>query len=92
MTAYLRNPLVSAWAFLSVITLVSWGLTRASADSIQPDITVTFGVLVIAAIKVQIVVRYFMEVRHAPRWLKLSTDGWLWSLTGIMLLFYLIKI
>lgn len=91
MTAYLKNPLVYAWAFLSLITLLSWGLTRASATNIQADALVSFGVLIMAAIKVQIVVRYFMEVRHAPRWLKLTTDGWLWPMTALMFLFYLIR-
>lgn len=91
MTSYLKNPLTYAWAFLAAITVLSWGLTRSSAVAIEPDVVLTVSVLIMAAIKVQLVVRYFMEVRHAPRWLKWTTDGWLWGLTALMTIFYLIR-
>ena len=35
------------------------------------------------------IIRYFMEVRTAPRWLKLATDGWLAVLWVTILAIYL---
>ncbi len=28
-------------------------------------------------VKCRLIIRYFMEVRHAPRGLQIATDGWL---------------
>jgi hypothetical protein len=36
-----------------------------------------------------LIIRHFMEVRTAPRWLRLSTDGWLVALWGAVLVIYL---
>jgi hypothetical protein len=38
---------------------------------------VTIAVLAIAAVKTRVVVRQFMDVRAAPRWLRRATDAWL---------------
>jgi hypothetical protein len=36
-----------------------------------------------------LIIRYFMEVRTAPRWLRLATDGWLIVLWTSVLVVYL---
>jgi len=35
-----------------------------------------------------LVIWHFMEVRFAPRWLKLTTGGWLVGLVALLLGFY----
>ncbi|NGY04999.1 cytochrome C oxidase subunit IV family protein [Solimonas terrae] len=85
MTAYLRNPLTIVWAFLSFSTVVSWALSRDVGGSAQMSALVTTGVLLIAAVKAQFVIRYFMEVRHAPAWLQRTLNAWLILLFAFLL-------
>lgn len=80
MTDYLRNPLTYAWAFLTAVTLVSWWISRGTGGPLQLNTAITLGVLLIAVVKVHLVIRYFMEVRHAPAWLKRVTFVWLLTL------------
>ena len=87
MTVYLRHPLTIVWAVLTAVTLASW-LTARDGGAHHVDATVTVVVLLIAAIKTQLVIWHFMEVRHAPRWLKLFTIGWVIVLFGLLLGFY----
>ena len=46
-------------------------------------------VILLAFIKGRLIIRYFMEVRTAPRWLKLSTDAWLVIVWAAVLAIYL---
>ena len=89
MTAYLRNHLTYVWAFLVAITVASWLLGRGQGADFQIEAVITIGVLLIAAIKVQFVIRYFMEVRTAPRWLKRTAYSWNIALLYLLLWFYL---
>lgn len=93
MTATVRNPLTKntliwVWAFLVVITIASWWLGRGADAPFQLDGFITAGVLLIAAIKARLVIRYFMEVRYAPAWLKWTCDGWLVSVFLMLFGFY----
>ena len=45
--------------------------------------TVTVVVLLIAAVKTYLVIWHFMEVRHAPRWLKAVTGSWALALFSL---------
>ena len=53
--------------------------------------TVTVVVLLIAAVKTALVIWHFMEVRHAPTWLKATTSAWLVAVLGLLLGFYLVS-
>ncbi|WNG80431.1 cytochrome C oxidase subunit IV family protein [Mycobacterium sp. ITM-2016-00316] len=90
MTSYLRNPLTIAWALLTAVTLVSWLTARDTGSAHVLNATVTVAVLLIAAVKSQLVIWYFMEVRHAPRWLKAATTGWVISLFALLLGLYFV--
>jgi hypothetical protein len=74
------------WLALSAITLaqlgVGWSGGRAA---LTPNAAVTAGAILIALVKVRIILREFMEVRHAPVLLGRLTDLWL-VLTGVVLL------
>lgn len=87
MAAYLRNPLCHVWAFLTVITLVSWWVSQGGV-AFNVDAFVTVTVLLVAGVKVQLVVRYFMEVKHAPVWLKRTMTAWLVVLLSLLLGIY----
>lgn len=92
MTAYLRHPLTVVWALLTVVTVASWLTARDGGAAHHVDTTVTLIVLLSAAIKTQLVIWHFMEVRHAPRWVKLTTNGWLIGLFGLLLGFYFVAV
>ncbi|MGE5697191.1 MAG: cytochrome C oxidase subunit IV family protein [Candidatus Sericytochromatia bacterium] len=78
-----------AWIILSAITILSWWLAPAHGAPAGPSVVVTAVVIALAFIKGRMVIRYFMEVRTAPRWLKLATDGWLAVLWAAVFVIYL---
>ncbi len=79
----------AVWAGLSAITVVSWFLAPAHhADPVAASTPITIGVLVLAVIKTRLIIQEFMEVRTAPLWLKLATDGWLVALFGAIVVIY----
>ena len=46
-------------------------------------------VVLLGFIKGRMIIQYFMEVRTAPRWLKIFTDTWLTVLWAAVLAIYL---
>jgi len=89
-----RSParaITCAWIVLSAITVLSWWLApgqRHGATS-TASLPVTAAVVLLGLVKGRLVIRYFMEVRTAPRWLRVATDGWLIVLWSAVLLIYL---
>jgi Prokaryotic Cytochrome C oxidase subunit IV len=88
MTALIRNPLTIVWALLTTVTIASSLIALEGGAAHQINTTVTTAVLLIAAVKVYLVIRYFMEVRRAPVWLKATTSGWVLGLFTLLLSFY----
>lgn len=88
MTSLLRNPLTIVWALLTAVTIASSLIALEGGASHQINITITTVVLLIAAFKAHMVIRHFMEVRHAPIWLKATTSGWVLGLFALLLGFY----
>lgn len=88
MTSLIRNPLTIVWALLTTVTVASSLIAIEGGASHQINTTVTTIVLLIAAFKAQMVIRHFMEVRHAPVWLKVTTSGWVLGLFALLLGFY----
>lgn len=85
---YLNNKLTFAWAFLCIITIASWWLAKSDSADLHIAPFVSISVLVIASIKVQLVIHYFMEVGTAPVWLKNTTRGWLLGLFLLLVVSY----
>ena len=69
---------------LSVITIAQLGVGSLQAG-LRPNAAITSGAIVIALIKVRIIIREFMEVRHAPVLLCRLTDLWV-VFAGVSLL------
>ncbi|HTZ13009.1 MAG TPA: cytochrome C oxidase subunit IV family protein [Mycobacterium sp.] len=88
MTSLIRNPLTIVWALLAAVTIASSLIAVDGGASHQINTTVTTVVLLIAAFKAHLVIRYFMEVRHAPVWLKATTTGWVLGLFALLFGFY----
>ena len=81
------SRITRTWALLSALTIVSWAL--AATRRFSPSTAVTIVVLAIAAVKTRTVIRQFMEVRVAPRWLRRATDAWLAVLMAAIIGLYL---
>jgi len=78
------------WLVLSAITLIAWFLAPAHANGIAvASVWITVAVLALGFVKARLIIRYFMEVRTAPQWLRLFTDIWLVALWGGVLAIYL---
>jgi Prokaryotic Cytochrome C oxidase subunit IV len=88
MTSLIRSPLTIVWALLTTITIVSSLIALDRGAAHQINTTVTTVVLLIAAVKAQLVIWHFMEVRRAPVWLKATTSGWVLGLFALLLGFY----
>ncbi len=87
MCTTFNKRLLIVWAILTSMTLVYVWLD-SSVDqngTLRASTVVTVSAIVIALIKVRIIFREFMEVRHAPALLCRLTDGWV-VLIGICLL------
>jgi cytochrome c oxidase subunit IV len=85
--AVLRNPATTVWATLVLATCTAtWWL---STDAFAPALT-TVAIILIAALKIRLVMRHFMEVRHAPLPWRLATDVWLFAVTGVIVGFYVL--
>ena len=81
-----EKRLLVVWLALSAITMVSvWIGSLDGQDALRPNAAATSSAIVIALVKVRIIFREFMEVRHAPVLLGRLTDLWL-VVTGASLL------
>ncbi|CDP89959.1 MULTISPECIES: cytochrome C oxidase subunit IV family protein [Mycolicibacterium] len=79
------------WLLLVAITVGSWWLAPAQySEALRASVPITALVLALTLIKSRLIIRQFMEVRTAPRWLKLATDGWLTVLFASIFTIYLI--
>lgn len=92
MAGRVKNELILVWGLLSASTIASWYIGQLDEVGFHLNAWVTVGVLVIASIKAQLVIQYFMEVRFAPRWLKLFMVSWSVVLVVTLLIFYWIRV
>jgi hypothetical protein len=83
---------VISWSVLTVLTLVYVWLDEAADrnGTLKASTVVTVSAIAIALIKVRIIFREFMEVRHAPVWLCRLTDGWVVLVAACLLGSYFI--
>ncbi len=78
------------WLILSAITVISWWLAPGhSGGHATASAPITVAVVLLGFVKGRMIIRYFMEVRTAPPWLKMATDAWLIVLWTAILAVYL---
>ena len=86
MNARFEKRLIVVWLALSAITLAQLGVGSVDDRAgLTPNAVIAASAIGVALIKVRIIFREFMEVRHAPVLLGRLTDLWL-VLTGAILL------
>lgn len=82
--------LTYVWLVLCAITLAAWWLAPAHPQGHYGSSTpITITILAMGFVKTCLVIRHFMEVRTAPRWLQLFTGIWLVVMWGAVLAIYL---
>lgn len=87
-SSLIKHPATLIWALLMLATALSWWLGVDSAATGSGVMAIAAGLMVIAFVKVRFVIRYFMEVRHAPLALRLVCDGWVVLVCGAILVLY----
>jgi hypothetical protein len=86
VNAGFEKRLLVVWLALSAITLAQLGVGSVHGRGpLAPSAAIAASAIAIALIKVRIIFREFMEVRHAPVLLCRLTDLWV-VLTGAILL------
>jgi hypothetical protein len=86
VNAGFEKRLIVVWLALSAITIVQLAVGSVDGrDVLRPNAAITTSAIVIALVKVRLIFREFMEVRHAPPVLSRLTDLWVVS-TGVCLL------
>jgi hypothetical protein len=81
-----ERRLLAVWLGLSAITLTQLGVGSLDAGAaLRPNAAITASAIAIALVKVRIIMREFMEVRHAPALLCRLTDLWV-VIAGVSLL------
>jgi hypothetical protein len=81
-----ERRLVVVWLALSAITIAQLVVgSRDGQAALSPNAAITTSAILIALVKVRIIFREFMEVRHAPALLCRLTDLWV-VFTGVALL------
>jgi heme/copper-type cytochrome/quinol oxidase subunit 4 len=79
----LRERVTVVWLSLVVLTCATtWGLSK---DLFSPAVAVV-GIFVIAAVKVRYVMLDFMELRHAPRPVRIVFEAWPVAVAAAMVL------
>ena len=87
MTTTFNKRLLIVWVILTSLTLIYVVIDHSvdGGGTLRASTVVTVSAIVIALVKVRIIFREFMEVRHAPVLLCRITDGWV-VLVGVCLL------
>jgi len=92
MSVSSQSRLVIAWSVLCAITLLAWWIGAHHREgSLQPDPVVGLSAMAITVIKVRVIIREFMDVRHAPVQLKYVTDAWLIVFITAMVIAYFVS-
>ena len=78
MSTTFNKRLLIVWLILTSLTLAYVWIDHAvdQNGTLRASTVVTVSAIVIALIKVWIIFREFMEVRHAPAWLRRLMDAW----------------
>jgi Prokaryotic Cytochrome C oxidase subunit IV len=78
VSAIFNKRLAIVWLILTLMTLAYVWMDNAvdQNGTLKASTVVTVSAIAIALVKVRIIFREFMEVRHAPTWLRRLTDAW----------------
>ena len=92
MSGTFNKRLAIVWLVLTAMTLAYIWLDHSADEDgvLKASTVVTVAAIVIALVKVRIIFREFMEVRHAPVLLRRLTDAWVVLMAAFLLGSYFI--
>lgn len=76
MNTFLSKGTNVAWLILMVATGIGWWLGHTNQSGSEVAKLTTAGVIIVSFIKVWVVGFQFMELKHAPWWLKHIYNAW----------------
>lgn len=83
----IRSRITLVWALLVGATLLSWELGHGMG--IHDARVAGSLILVVAMIKVRFVMLDFMEIRHAPAWMRASAEIWTVALAALLVALFM---
>jgi hypothetical protein len=87
MRNLLRSRITFVWALLVGATLLSWELGHGLG---VPDARMAGSlILLVTMVKVRFVMLDFMEVRHAPPWMRIGAEAWMVALAALLVALFL---
>jgi hypothetical protein len=82
---------VFVWVGLMGATLASWWLGIDEGGAVGDGASVaTLAVIVVAFVKIRFIGSYFMELRHAPLWLRVVLDAYVVVVCSTLAVIYLV--
>ena len=82
----IRRSSTLVWAVLMLATVVTTWVLSKDIVAVRPG---TVAIIAIAAYKVRLVLLHFMELRHAPRALRVVFETWVLVVACAMIALYL---
>ncbi len=91
MSTLLRSRASVVWLVLVVVTVVSWALGTDHDLGLGQELA-ALSMLVLAVVKIGLIGLNFMELRHAPSWLRLIFTAYCGALLTLLGSLYLIGV
>ena len=82
----LATRLTLIWALLVGATLASWAIGHGFG--LQGRAAASAAVIIVAFVKARYVIREFMELRQAPRFMRIIADVWAMVVCSLLLALY----
>lgn len=87
MSSLLLSRTTLIWFFLLGATLLSWEMGHGIGfDEVKHA---SIAIIAVSFVKVRFVMQEFMELRHAPLFMRLLADGWVILITLVLIGLYL---
>ncbi|WP_176599253.1 cytochrome C oxidase subunit IV family protein [Sphingobium sp. 15-1] len=87
MKSLILSRVTLTWIVLLGATLLSWEMGHGMGfESIEHA---SMAIILVSFVKVRFVMHEFMELRHAPLFMRLLADGWIVVVTLLLLGLYL---
>jgi hypothetical protein len=87
MRDLIRSRITWIWALLVGATLLSWELGHGLG--VQDTRVAGSLILVVAMVKVRFVMLDFMEIRHAPTWMRAGAEIWTVVLAALLVALFI---
>jgi len=87
MSRLIRDRITLVWLGLVLASCISWETGSGSALALDASMLGAL-VLAIAFVKARYIMLEFMELRHAPLWMRLAAEAWALAVCAAVIVFY----